>query len=407
MAVDTAAEVEPYVIRYYRGNRIEKVRKPSSPLFQEIPKNPNGRGEYRASIEYGSGSGVSGDISTAQTNTGATANERFQFDSDDYADFHGVVRISNKIMKSSENGGMVARTFTKEADAKIRRITRVIQIGIANDAIGANVFATIASVSTAIYTLASAAEVRRFQKGDNVVMAETTTGALRDSGTAKDITDIDPSGPTITLSAAITGAVATDFVYLEGLAPDNGTTRWLFGVPAWIPTTAPGSTAFFTVDRTSDTEALGGFRTDGSTVGTQTEAITLGASELFDGTQGAAKPTKCFMPVDKWKLLVLELTDRGILTGTDAKFGYAFIEHAFGPYRIRCIPEPENASGRAYMLDMSTWELVSLGGLPYFETQAGSRMILQSASAGIEARLDAFPQLMCGIPGYNNNINLP
>lgn len=409
----SATDLEPYIRRIFLDERVRVIGRPSSTFFMEVRKDTNARGQTRMALVHGDGPNRSATFATAQSNAAAVPAKAFQIDttaaasSAGLAEDYGVFRLSNKHLHTATDTGAVVSALSLGIDGLIRKIKREVQLGC-YDPDGARVKATITGASSATYTFGNAYEARRFQLGDKVVAAATRTGALRDSGTAKTVTAVTPSGPSITLNAAITGATTNDLMFLEGDAANTGGVKGGQGLPAWIPDSAPSSTTFFGVDRSVDTEKLGGLRTDGSSTGSMEEAITMGSEALYDATQGEARPDFVFTSSSKWRQLSMELSDKRLgQMGKSAEFGYSYIEHTFGPYTMKVVPDPENHTTRGYMLDMSTWILFSAGDIPHFASEDGNRILRASSDAGIEVRMDAFWQLGCSVPFFNNSVKLP
>lgn len=408
MAAVTVADIEPIVNRYYRGNRVATIAKPRCPFFIDVKKNVNAVGNYRAAAIYGDGGGCSADFATAQTNTSSTAQVSFNFGAENMGNEFAVVQVENKTLKAAENKGAIANILTMQMDAKIRKITRKVQIGC-YAADQNKVMGQATNVAAGVITFANSYEARRFQVGDAINAAATATGAIR-SGTGI-VTNVNPSGPTITYSGTITSIGTTDFIFMAGDAPNTGTPKGVFGIPAWLPTSAPSSTLFYGVDRTKDSDRLGGIRaTASASKGSQREAIIEIASTVFDATQGDANITKASLPVNKWKRLCIELDARNEIRekgDSESRFGYAFIKALFGPYEIVCYPDPENVTGNAYLLDMDTWEIACLGDVPHIDRADDNTILRTAAAAGIEGRLEAYWLLGCQIPGHNGVGILP
>lgn len=408
------SDLEPVLRRYYHKDRLFVIGKPRSPLFMELVKNSEAKGQYRLAALHSDGGGRSGTFTDAQDGTSGTKQVSFSIGEDNLSDDFAIARVSNKAIKSADGKGSIIQALVSQADAKIRKMVRSAQIGL-YDSDGARVMGVVATTPSTSTTLvlSNAYEARRFAVGDRVVAAATRTGALRDSGDFVTVTGVDPSTPSIEGDAnwdtVISGIEATDFVFHKGDAANGGAVKGILGVPAWVPNSAPGATLFFGVNRSVDTEKLGGIRVDGSSKGTIREAIIEGASAVYDATQGDADITRCTVGVDEFKRLIVELDDTRDRSdkGRDATFGYQFVEAMFGPYTIRVYPDPVNHTGRAFLLDMDTWVLASLGGIPAVANLDGNKWLRVGDDSALEMRLEAYAQLGCQAPGYNANVNLP
>lgn len=416
MAATTISDLETITHRYYRNNKVPVIARPHSPFFMNVRKNPKAVGQYRLANLFSDGGGRSGTFSDAQGGVAAPSTEAFEIGGTNLSDDHAVAQIPNKTLLFSENRGVVANQLIREGNAKLRKLVRSAQIGLYSED-GSRSMGTVASYTPASsdLVLSNPYEARRFQVSDRVVINDgvSSTSSLRSGGAAVTVTGVDPSTSTLTAAAAwdgtIAGITAGDHVFHKGDAADGGSASGLFGLPAWIPLTAPTSTPFFTVDRSVAPESLGGQRVAGTGLGSQRAALMELGSEIFNNTQGDASVTDCYMPVDNWKALNIELDERNDFAerGEDAKFGFRFIKALFGPYMLRCIPDPENNTGNAYMLDMSTWELASLGGVPHLDRKDGNKILRVNDAAAVEMRWEAYAQLGCQMPGHNGVVSLP
>jgi hypothetical protein len=409
------SDVEPIIKRFYKRNRMRVIGKPRSPLFMNIMKNTEARGQYRAALQFGQGGGRSADFPTAQANTTSTSKTAFVINGDDLSDDYAVAQVSNKTLLHQEKASAVAEVLITESNAKIRKLIRSTQIGLYSSD-GSRLMGTVESESGTSLVLTERYMVRRFEPGDQIVAADgagATTAALRDSGDFVTVVSVDPSTRTIVgdsdWATTISGLVTGDHVFHRGDAANGGAVRGIFGLPAWAPSAAPGATLFFGVNRTLNTERLGGLRYDGSGDGSIREALIAGAHEAFDATQGEASISECYLGVSEFKRLAIELDDarERAEKGRDAEFGYSFIRFHAGPYEVKCMADPENVTGRAFLVDPDTLELASLRDIPHPATFDGSNWLRMNAQAAIEMRWEAFSQMMCDAPGFNMNVGLP
>lgn len=412
MANVAISDVEAIVRRYYRKNKMMVIGKPRSPAFIDIMKNTQARGQYRLAALYSDGGGRSADFAAAQASHSATSKVAFDVSGTALSDDFAIAAVDNKTIRYQKDAATIAEILITESDAKIRKLVRSAQIGMYS-ADGSRSMGVVESVSGANLVLTEKYMVRRFTKGDQVVAGATATGALRDSGDFVTIASVDPSTRTLVSGSGdwttvITGLAAGDTVFHRGDAANGSSVKGYFGFPAWIPDSAPTSTLFFNVDRTADTEKLGGIRFDGSTAGSIREALIGAAFEVFNATQGDADIKRCYLGIDEMERLVIELDDtKDRVEKKTTEFGYEMVSFTAGPYTLHCVADPENVTGRAYLIDPSTWELASLDEVPTIANLDGNKWLRQSASAGIEMRLEAYAQPACQAPGHNCSASLP
>jgi hypothetical protein len=93
-------------------------------------------------------------------------------------------------------------------------------------------------------------------------------------------------------------------------------------------------------------------------------------------------------------------------TGAMGNIGYSalIIEGDRGP--IKVIADHNCPQGTAYLLQLNTWKLYSLGPAPRFLDFDGNRMLREAAADAYEARIGYYGQMGCVAPGWNANVNI-
>lgn len=205
----------------------------------------------------------------------------------------------------------------------------------------------------------------------------------------------------ITVSAAMDTATTTD----DHVVRDGDVNTVLSGVQAWIPASDPTDT-FFGLARTAHPQMLGGWRQ--SFLGSIEESAKALDSTMRRVNQN---PKTLWLSYSNWSRLEIELGARGtrIEDGGTGKFNRPtlMMTGPGGPITVKAAPfVPENAG---FLLDMSTWKLMSLGDVPHLVEDDGltARVIGVAsrdgslAEDGIEIRLRYFAQLVCFNPFAN------
>lgn len=176
---------------------------------------------------------------------------------------------------------------------------------------------------------------------------------------------------------------------------------------AWIPATSPSNTPFFSVDRSVDPTRLGGIRYDGSALPIE-EAI-IGA--IHRVAREGGKPTHCFMNYKRWDELVKSLGSKVNYIDEAVKTGEAFVSFrgvmVHGPKGpVKVMPDQNCPNDVAFLLQMDTWKLYSLGKVPRLIDSDGLKMLRESSADAVEVRVSYYAQLGCRAPGYNARIKL-
>lgn len=261
------------------------------------------------------------------------------------------------------------------------------------------------------FTLATAADAINFHEGMYVQFYTDSGGnpSAARSGGPYLVTGVNYDTGVITVSAAIDADVlssgSSDHVIRVNNAGYIAGTG-IVGVPGWIPATAPTDT-LFGVARTLYPQKLGGHRQ--SWLGSIEETVKALDVKIRRVNQ---KPKTLWLSYANFNRLEQELGARGIRMedGGEGKFGRPTLAMSGpgGPVVVKAGPYcPEDA---AYLLDMDTWELHTLGGLPHIIQDDGNvAMRIQSMALGaaagvadgIEIRFRWMANLFCTNPFAN------
>jgi hypothetical protein len=92
--------------------------------------------------------------------------------------------------------------------------------------------------------------------------------------------------------------------------------------------------------------------------------------------------------------------------GGDVKYGFASVHIATAGGLLPVYPDPDCPENRGYILNMSSWSLRHLGGLPEIVTTDGLSALRRSGLDQIEIRARYYAQLVCTQPGDNGVFSL-
>jgi hypothetical protein len=73
---------------------------------------------------------------------------------------------------------------------------------------------------------------------------------------------------------------------------------------------------------------------------------------------------------------------------------------------IKIIPDQNCPSDLAWMLQMDTWKLYSLGAAPKILDSDGLKMLREASADAVEVRVGYYAQLGCAAPGFNGVVKL-
>jgi hypothetical protein len=249
-----------------------------------------------------------------------------------------------------------------------------------------------------------------------------TTATQSTSAALGYVIAVNRTAGTVTVSASQGGSAgtptnwSTSFPYLAvqgdvnfasgGLAA--GASLKVAGLGAWLPLVAPSSgDSFWGVNRSVDPTRLGGVRFDGSAESIEEALIDAAALCAREGGQ----PDMCFMSFASYAALEKALGSK--VQYVDAKHDEA--EIAFQGIRINapsgqitCIPDRSCPAQTAYLLQLDTWKLRSLGKAPHVLTYGmeGLEGLRVGNADALEIRIGYYANLVCKAPGWNAVVQL-
>ena len=387
--------------QHYTNDRVENMVYRDNPLLAMLPKYEQFGGEnLKLPIKYGIPQGRSATFSTAQSNKTNTQFKAFLLTRDkDYS----LASIDNETIEASKgNSNAFMEAATTEIDGAIESCTRSLAIAMYGSGSGSIGQVQASSTGTS-FQLSDVEEVTNFEVGMEIVFSVADGGGALKSGSVT-ITGVDRDSGVVSVDALTaidggSGVAANDYVFVEGDYDLK-----IKGLRAWLPDSAPSvSDSFFSVNRSADSTRLAGIRFDGSALPIE-EALIEAASRI--GREGG-RPDYCFMSYSKFADLEKALGSK--VQYIDHKVGEIgfrgiLIHGPRGP--IRCIPDQNCPSDRAFMLSMSYWKLYSLGKCPKILDSDGLKMLRESNADAVEVRVGYYAQMGCRAPGFNANILL-
>lgn len=365
MAFDITAAT-PVLKQYYTPKKVESLVF-QSPLQAIIPKDTGGSGvAYVGSIRSAITSAVSNDDTVAFTSSGASVYKQWVCP---WRSGYARALVSGEVLdKTGNDRGAFVKAVVSETEGAYEAIGA--QIGAALWHNGGGSIGKLDGSLTVTGTtqqLANASDAVNFRVGQVIKSASTdgTSGSVRVGSVT--LTAVDLFSGLLTASgnwdAGITSPVNTDYLFPAG---DFGLA--FQGVPAWI---VPGSlrasvlgTSFNSVVRSSDPVRLAGVAYQGGGAPKKESMIQLGM--MLNKLK--SKPSHFFLNDLDFADIAKDLTtNTRIVTETAYKnpqIGFSAIEYVAPFGTIKLMTDPFLAQGTAYMLDMSTWLMPSMGQIP-------------------------------------------
>lgn len=386
----------------YDGQVVENLVYADNPFLAMVPKKTDFGGKYKPiPIITGASQGRSATFTNAQGNQSAVQIESFLLTRmSDYS----IATIDNQTMLASKTDKMAFLEGSKLViDGAIRSITLSLASALFRSGTGS--IGSIGSISTGVITLSDPNSVVQFEV--NMVLQANATDGGTPRAALGYVIAVNRSSGTVTVSATLGGSAGSpaswapnDFLLVQG---DNNAK--ISGLSAWIPASAPSATAFYGVNRSVDTVRLGGVRYDGSAQ--SLEEALIDASNLLAREGG--KPDVAIMSFASYSALEKALGAKVQYVDMKGPAGIAFrgIQINGANTMIKCFPDRNCPSQTAYLLQMDTWCLESLGDAPQILRYGDGLEMLRvyNADAG-EVRVGYYANLRTNAPGWNAYVAL-
>ncbi len=354
---------------------------------------------------YANNQGRSASLTLAQA--GVTGNKGVAFEITTSKNF-GVIQIDGETLRAAGDTltRAQARSFLEARRSEVKGTTEALMQSAAHALFrdGLGLRGQRASILSNTVTLANAHDAIFFDVGMVVGAVASDTTTLRTGTTTVTAVSRGLTTSTVTLaSAAAIGSFAdNDYLYVSG---DYG--AMLKGFEAWCPSSAPGATSFFGVDRSVDTSRLGGLRYSESLPIVE----RLVKAEAFARIQGAKLDVFSIHPIRMAEVKntlgdKLRYTD---VKSPDGRFSFKAVEMATMYGSVRLVEDPFCPTTVAWGLQLDTWKLVSRGEMPGpLDHLGGSQgnFFQMTAADSVEGRYGYYANLSCNAPGYNIRVTL-
>lgn len=385
---------------------IENLVYKNNPALALINKMENFVGSHlKFPTIFGNPQNRSADFATAQAGTSSSKLVGFLLQrTRDYS----LATIDNETLEASQsNEGAFLQALKLEMDGALHSLTRSRAKQIFGG--GTGLRGVIGNVGGGVITLVETSDIVNFEVGMSIEASATNGGTSVRSGAGL-ITAVDRINGTITYSGTITSVQNGDYIFAKG-----DYDKALSGFDAWLPLDDRATrlgTSFFGVTRTVDQTRLGGWALDYSAK--PIEEALIDASALL-GREGSIPDYVLMNNLDRANLVkalgskvqyiqIVKDIQEGDRVMAKVGFSGLVIEGDKGP--ITVVADQNCPKGRAFMLQMDTWELCSLGKLVRIFDTDGLKMLRSTSSDGVDLRCVSYAQLACRAPGYNAQIKI-
>lgn len=400
MASEDLTSFAALLKEWYTPKQVATLTYTNCPALAMIPKNTSVSGEtLDVPLIYGDGGGSSATFSTAVTNKSSTTSAKFQVP---MADEYSLGSIARKLIKASrDDKGAFMKGAKVQIDAAFRRSRNAMGINIFND--GTPVRGTAASASSQVVTMTSKADCTKFHEGLVCQVWDDSAGAFL-TGTYE-VTAVNHADLEVTFGGSFSAAVASGDLFIRagdagGDPSDIANSNVLTGFGAYI-TTSTSPAALHGLTRTADVSKLSGVKYSATTE-TIYEGLVNAQSEAY--TIGDGAPDTVFLHPDKFRDLLKELSNKVQLQrfNVNERIGFQGFEIQGNAGVMRVFADRYCPVDKAYLLELDTWELASLGPtLDIFDKDSDQEMLREASNDAYEVRVGSYSNLVCHAPGHN------
>jgi len=376
----------------------------NNPFLALVPKEEDFGGDFKKiPVIIGAPQNTSADFSVA-ANAGAslTTSSLIKAFLLSRVRKYALAEVSNETMLASQgNENAFMEAVKVEMDGAIRSISNQLGLDIFRD--GSGVVGQLSATSgvTTSITFADPTQTLTLEVGTLLRFSTLATGASIKTGTLQ-ITAINRNSGVVTLSAS--GATlspvlaVSDYVYISGNQAAN-----MQGLDSWIPTVAPTSgDSFFSVDRSIDSRLYGAYLDKSAS---PIEEALLDVDQTVYSAGG--KASHIITSPTQYNNLAKSLGSRIIyqqLTVGEVGFQSFEIQGQSGP--IKVLADRSCAKNIAYVLQLDTWKLNTLGKMAQIYSGDGLSMLRSTTADSVRAQIAMYGNLSCNAPGWNAKVLL-
>ena len=404
MAFDITAAT-PILKQYYTKKKIESLVFESVTLAK-IPKDTSGSGvAYVGAIRSAIPASVSGSDTVAFATTGGSVYNqwvcpwRFGYAS---ANITGEA-----IDKTANDAGAFVKAITSETEGAFKAIGQQLGAALWSNGGGSIGKIGVGGITGSTITLTDANQVVNFWQGQVIQLSvdDGTGGGGVRAGTLV-VSKVDFFTGILTFTVAVTtgiaAAAAGDSLFMNGCY-----NTLVQGIPAWIPNAAnrpTGADNFNTVNRSVDPARLAGAYFSG---GGAPKAESMNQLGMLIQRQGGRPTDFILNPVD-YIDVIKDCGSRVMYPEpagkSEAVVGFPGVKLATPYGLINITTDVFVPSGSAWMLDMKTWLLVSMGALPKVDLADNLSWLRNASADSYQFRTLYRAATYCSMPGHNGSV---
>ncbi len=414
------AEVQKNLKSIYEAS--QEITFKNRPLLAMIPKVADIEGKDKSWLAViGSAGGIASNMADAQALSAATSTRVVWKLTTDTAGLGGVVEIHDQFLINEKTLRLAAQgnvgVFIDEYATALRsmkdRVGKRLNFRLFRKSNGS--IATVSyTANAASVTLQTISAHTILEIGDAVQFAADSSGVpgtLRASGATVYVASINRTTGVIgfaltrggsavsDLDNTITSLTTGDHILFKG---DKD--ACIAGVQDWIAGSSVSATTFFNVDRTVDTGKLAGHTVTGT--GSIQNAL-IDASEIMDVYSHGTH--MIFMNPTDTKTLKKDLQSKVEYKELKSINESRELSHKYFEFEgIPLFSDIDVPAGKAFILDLSTWKISTLGSFNgAFVADGGRDSLSDIDSDARTVRYMGIMQLICLDPSRNIIVTLP
>jgi len=398
---DMTAYNDALKIRFHEGE-IKKMLYSRNPLLAMLPKRTDFTGrEFRYPVYFGAPSGRSATFTAAQ---GGKYSSFIEEATITRVKSYALADIDGETLRASKGdpGAFFSAAETEVAGC-IHQLGRDLagQGGIYGNGLGTR--GTVSTQTTVRIVLTNKEDIYNFELGMMLDVSATEAGEP-DNAAARRIVTIDTSAGAFTTDTTITGATSGTFLRQHGDATISSLAKTkVTGLSAWVPETAP-TTSLHGLPRADHKTRLGGVRTVGTGMSVEEALLDLSKECRVNGAEPDIVVLNPRHEVELDKNLSGRIRYSNVQS-EDGVVGFESMKLRTGAGVVDIVGDPNCPVGVAYMLQLNTWMLATLGPIGMLDDD-GNHFLRLSSSDAVEVRTGFYGNLYCLNPGFNGRCSL-
>lgn len=390
---------------HYTDEEVQRLTLTDHPFLALLARDEKFLGKnLPIPIIYGNTQNRSATFSVANAGTSTTLIKDFVLTRvRDYA----VAKVDGETMDASESDAdAFMEAAIVEVDGAFESMASSLATALFRNGTGSiGTVGSIGGAGNTVLTLSDITTAVFFEVGMTLVESATDGGSLGGgSSTGEVIFAMDRDAGTLTSTSASWTTVLSNLTTGHFLYVLGDLNAKVSGLDAWIPSTAPSNTTFFSVDRSKDPVRLGGSRYDGSNQPIE-QALVNGAVRA---AKWGGRVSHYFVSYEQYANCEHALGAKRVYVDVRATedIGFQGLEIIGPKGPIKIVPDAMCQATVAWGLDMRRWKLYSLQSAIRILRRSGGDSVRDPSNDAEQTRIGGYFQLGCRAPGHNVRVAL-